>query len=259
MKKESGLLQLDEEIAFVQGHRSKQLRCRAPEWPLTVRPQTVAFATLSLVAGLVVSWCTVHRAKVDASITHVDNRTVFQTQIPIATRKTRLQSSAPAAPALTGDSKLFLSTAAPGYLAADVVSSGLRSAAELFSEESRDPVWASQREDSLSKLPEREFQLADPKMTLEVECRHTMCRVRVTSDSPFLTSQFGGFPFSCGGALVMGELELQNESGKRYADLYVMFHNDALDEKVFALHVADWCASGRESFLGSLQKPFSYE
>ena len=231
----------------------------AQELLLMVRLQTVAFATLSLLAGLVVSWCTMHRAQDDASIAHVDKRTAPQTQSPITTRKTRSQSSAPAAPALTGESNFFLSTEAPGYLAADVVSSGLRSAAELFSQEPRDPVWASQREDSLSKLPEREFQLADPKMSLEVECRQTMCRVRVTSDSPFLTSQFGGFPFSCGGALVMGELELQNESGKRYADLYVMFHYDALDEKVFALHIADWCTPGRESFLGSLKKPFSYE
>ncbi len=231
----------------------------AQELLLTVRLQTVAFATLSLLAGLVVSWFTVHRAQDDASKAHGDLRSGFQTQSPVTTRKTRLQSLAPAAPALPREAKLFLSTEAPGYLAADVVSSGLRSAAELFSQEARDPIWASQREDSLSKLPEQEFQLADPKMSLEVECRQTMCRVRVTSDSPFLTSQFGGFPFSCGGALVMGDLELQNESGKRYADLYVMFHNDSIDEKVFALHVADWCTHGRESFLGSLKKPFSYE
>ncbi len=162
-------------------------------------------------------------------------------------------------PALAPIGKIFTNPTEPGYLAADVVASGVRRPGELFSREPRDVVWASQREASLGTFPEREFQLADPDANVEVECRRTMCRVRITSTSPFLTSQFEALSYSCGGALVMGDLELSDDAGKRYADIYVMYHGDSLDQAAFTAHNAAWCAKARAAFLAALNEPFSSE
>ncbi len=161
--------------------------------------------------------------------------------------------------AKANDGALIKDPRAAGYSGIKLLRSGALQPAEIFSREPRKEPWASEREREMTDYAHDDIVRLDPKATVKVECRTSICRTTITSDNPYLTAQFGSYPFGCGGSMTTGELELTNEHGETYADLYEVWADESISPETFRAMRDRWCPAERSKFLQAAAKPFVRE
>jgi hypothetical protein len=217
--------------------------------------KTTQTIVISGCAGLLVAWLLWHHND-NSRLQPANEQTTRPKLVPSATSPSITQEPRlPVAAAndqtalvRNGPRDLVRDPRAKGYSGVDLFRAGPLGAAELFALEPRVEPWASRRENQMLSYAQADIAAIDPKATVKIECRTTICRSIIVSESPFLTSEFGPFPFGCGGAIVSGDLSLHNDKGQRFADLYSVWSDESLDESS--------CPAARSRLMESLKHPF---
>ena len=168
----------------------------------------------------------------------------------------RTSATHPNSLAPAGESRPVTDPKLPGYNAFALHKLGGRNPEEIYAEEPRREPWATEREKAIDDFIRADILAHDPKAILEIDCRTSSCRTRIYSESPFLTSEFGGFPFGCWAKLMTGDLEQRDRQGRMFANLYSLFGADNLEAQGFETARDQWCLDEQRKFREAIKQPY---
>lgn len=145
----------------------------------------------------------------------------------------------------------------PGDSAYGIYAAGGRHPRELYADERRTEPWATRRANELLAYPSDDIRRVDPDAKVEVDCRTSSCRIRVYSKSPFLISELGDYPFACMGRYTTADLDQRDPSrpDSAFADIYILFDGQNLDEGAFTANRDRTCPKYREQWRADVAKP----
>ncbi|HLL21819.1 MAG TPA: hypothetical protein VK427_06800 [Kofleriaceae bacterium] len=127
---------------------------------------------------------------------------------------------------------------------------------EVFANELRNADWASEREHQIASYTRRDILAVDPNAKMDVECKSSSCRIRIGSESRYLTDVMGDYPFACMARYGTAELT-QGEPGSRYAVFYILFGSENQDNQKFLANRERTCPKYRDKWLAFVSEPFS--
>lgn len=139
---------------------------------------------------------------------------------------------------------------APEYDASRIVFDRFHGYADaLWAAEPTDAIWAPHRADQLRKYTEADIAAVDPDARVEIECHTASCRVRIYSETAFLTDTMGPYPFSCMAKLAMaGTLGADGPDG-HYSETYLVFHRRGVSDEGFLSYQQTYCPKEREKWM----------
>jgi hypothetical protein len=126
---------------------------------------------------------------------------------------------------------------------------------EIYAAEARAEPWATRREHEMLSYTEQDIRNVDPNARTEVECHASSCRIRIYSEKTHLVEAMGDYPFACAARYSSAELGM-GQPGSRYADFYVLFGEQNLDDDAFLANRERTCPRYRQEWLSFVSKPF---
>jgi len=147
---------------------------------------------------------------------------------------------------------------AEGYNAAALHDITGRNLQEIYADEPRSEPWASTREQSVVSYSLDDLKKLDPNVEVDADCRTSSCRIRVYSSNPFLVEEMGDYPFACMARYSTGDLGMTDPGPpqRTYADYYLLFGEQNLDDAAFTDNRDRTCPKIRASWQEHILKPF---